>query len=223
MFLPSMRGKGRAWLALLCLFLSPLTFAQATPGPGQADVQLKTNINTMAVQIGQGAPLPPGGCNPGYLWHSSYGGCRIAQTQSETSQCPPGYSGSRVRYRTTYTLQANPADVAVEAWGVWQDSCQAPPPPATVKFEVIKAPDWLHCRWTEFRVRATYPDGTRAAGIELLWDTRGHGALELPVTRTDGNGESSNWVTRFDNMQMSATVSWGVSSIGMSGICVGGT
>ncbi len=122
MFLPSLKGKGRRGLALLCLLLFPLTFAQASPD-NQADVELRTNISTMAVQITQGAPLPPGGCVSGYLWHTTYGGCRRAQTQSEAGQCPAGYTGSRIRYRTAYILQANPGDIAYEGWGAWQDGC----------------------------------------------------------------------------------------------------
>nr|WP_313658793.1 hypothetical protein [Achromobacter ruhlandii] len=219
MILPRPRGKGRPWLALLLLFL--LTATHAAPASNQADVELRTDISTMAVQITQGAPLPPGGCKSGYLWHTTYGGCRIAQTQSESAQCPAGYTGTRVRYRTVYVLQANSADVAYEGWGAWHDSCQALPP-ATVNFEMLKAPDALQCRSSEFRLRVTYPDGSRASGIALKWDAR-TGSVALPVTQTDGNGESSNWVTSFDNMQSVIEVSWGASMVKLLGVCIGGS
>jgi hypothetical protein len=123
MFLPSMRGQGRALLALLFALLVP-TVSQASTAK-QADVQLQTDLNTMVVRVDQGAPLPPGGCVGGYSWHTTYGGCRIAQTQAEYSQCPAGYTGSQVRYRTYYVLQANANDVAYEGWGPWQDGCTA--------------------------------------------------------------------------------------------------
>ncbi|PQZ67601.1 hypothetical protein CQ050_17195 [Achromobacter sp. MYb9] len=123
MFLPSTRGQGRALLALLFALLLP-TVSQASTAK-QADVQLQTDLNTMVVRVDQGAPLPPGGCVGGYAWHTTYGGCRIAQTQAEYSQCPAGYTGSQVRYRTYYVLQANANDVAYEGWGPWQDGCTA--------------------------------------------------------------------------------------------------
>ncbi|WP_417223934.1 hypothetical protein, partial [Achromobacter spanius] len=112
MFLPSTRGKGRALLALLFTLLLP-TVSQASTA-NQADVQLGTELNTMVIRVDQGAPLPPGGCVGGYSWHTTYGGCRIAQTQAEYSQCPAGYTGNQVRYRTYYVLQANANDVAYE-------------------------------------------------------------------------------------------------------------
>ncbi|MFF7060564.1 hypothetical protein ACFY89_28125 [Achromobacter spanius] len=123
MFLPSMRGQGRALLALLFALLVP-TVSQASTAK-QADVQLQTDLNTMVIRVDQGAPLPPGGCVGGYSWHTTYGGCRIAQTQAEYSQCPAGYTGNQVRYRTYYVLQANANDVAYEGWGPWQDGCTA--------------------------------------------------------------------------------------------------
>jgi hypothetical protein len=225
MFLPSTRGKGRQWLALLCLFLFPLTIVQATPASNQAGVELRTNISTMAVQITQGAPLPPGGCNAGYLWHTTYGGCRIAQTQSESAQCPAGYTGSRVRYRNAYILQANPADIAYEAWGAWHDSCQAPPPPATVKMEILKGPDVLHCRFPDYKVRFTYPDGSPASGIDLKWETDPNfdAAVAEPVTRTDSDGVTGNTIVRFASMTAYITVSWGASRFSLIGYCIGGT
>lgn len=227
MFLPAIRGKGRPWLVLLCVFLFPLTVVQAaTDNPAatnnQADVQLKADINTLAVQIGQGAPLPPGGCKPGYLWHTTYGGCRIAQAQSETGLCPSGYTGSRVRYRTAYILQANSADVVYEGWGAWQDRCQALPP-ATVTFQVLRRPGGVDCRFPEFRVRATYPDGSAARGIGLTWSVIGDGALDRYSSNTDGNGEASVYGTVFPNMQLTARVSWQASAIEIYGICIGGT
>ncbi|WP_083036969.1 hypothetical protein [Achromobacter ruhlandii] len=123
MFLPSTRGKGRALLALLFALLLP-TVSQAST-TNQADVQLGTELNTMVIRVDQGAPLPPGGCVGGYSWHTTYGGCRIARTQAEYSQCPAGYTGNQVRYRTYYVLQANANDVAYEGWGPWQDGCTA--------------------------------------------------------------------------------------------------
>jgi len=118
-----MRGQGRALLALLFALLVP-TVSQASTAK-QADVQLQTDLNTMVIRVDQGAPLPPGGCVGGYSWHTTYGGCRIAQTQAEYSQCPAGYTGNQVRYRTYYVLQANANDVAYEGWGPWQDGCTA--------------------------------------------------------------------------------------------------
>lgn len=123
MFLPSTRGKGRALLALLFALLLP-TVSQAST-TNQADVQLGTELNTMVIRVDQGAPLPPGGCVGGYSWHTTYGGCRIARTQAAYSQCPAGYTGNQVRYRTYYVLQANANDVAYEGWGPWQDGCTA--------------------------------------------------------------------------------------------------
>lgn len=78
----------------------------------------------MAVHVDQGAPLPSGGCNPGYAWHTTYGGCRIAQKQSESAQCPSGQTGSRSRDRTAFILQADPANVVYEDWGAWEDECR---------------------------------------------------------------------------------------------------
>lgn len=222
MILPSSKGLGRSLLALLFVFL-PLS-SQATV-VNQADVRLQTNITTMSVQVNQGAPYPPGGCSAGYLWHTSYGGCRIAQSQSEYQQCPAGYTGSRVRYRNAYILQANPADVAYEAWGAWHDSCQAPPPPATVKMEILKGPDVLHCRFPDYKLRFTYPDGSAASGIDLKWETdpQFDAAVEFPVTRTDSDGVTSNTIVRFASMTAYITVSWGASRFSLIGYCIGGT
>ncbi|MBB1597479.1 hypothetical protein [Achromobacter sp. UMC46] len=123
MFLPSMRGRGRPWLALLFALFLPAASQASTAN--QADVQLQTDLNTMVIRVDQGAPLPPGGCVGGYSWHTTYGGCRIAQTQAEFAQCPAGYTGNQVRYRNYYVLQANASDVAYEGWSAWQDGCTA--------------------------------------------------------------------------------------------------
>jgi len=125
---------GARALALVGLALAPLAHAQT-----QADVQLQTDLQHMSVQVNQGAPLPPGGCIAGYSWHTVYGGCRRAETQSETTQCPDGYVGTQVRYRTAYILQANPADVAHEDWGPWQQNCQAPRGAGVVDTVIAKA------------------------------------------------------------------------------------
>ncbi|WLW63624.1 hypothetical protein RA224_09435 [Achromobacter aegrifaciens] len=123
MFLPSTRGKGRAWLALLFTLLLPAA-SQASTG-NHADVQLQTDINTMIVRVDQSAPLPPGGCAPGYSWHTTYGGCRIGLSQMEQAFCPAGFTGYQVRYRNYYVLQANASDVVYEGWSAWQDHCTA--------------------------------------------------------------------------------------------------
>ncbi|AZS77419.1 hypothetical protein LMG2828_00300 [Achromobacter piechaudii] len=123
MFLPPTRGKSGALLALLFALLLPTGGHASTAN--QADVQLQTDLNTMVVRVDQSAPMPPGGCAGGYSWHTTYGGCRVPQTQTEYSQCPAGYTGSQVRYRTYYVLQANASDVAYEGWGPWQDGCTA--------------------------------------------------------------------------------------------------
>ncbi len=117
---------GRRTLALAALLVSTQVAAAADPNAKQADVQLKTDLTHMNIQVSQGAPLPPGGCIAGYAWHTTYGGCRRAESQPEAGACPAGYTGSRTRYRTAYILQANPYDVAYEAWGPWQESCTAP-------------------------------------------------------------------------------------------------
>jgi len=122
---PILKCWGRRALALTALLVSTNAAAAAEPNGKQADVQLKTDLTLMKVQISQGAPLPPGGCISGYAWHTTYGGCRLAQSQSESATCPAGYSGSRTRYRMAYILQANQADVAYEGWGPWQDACVA--------------------------------------------------------------------------------------------------
>lgn len=108
-----------AILATLCM--APVATAAA-----QADVQLQTDLQHLSVQINQGAPLPPGGCTSGHTWHTTYGGCRRTESRAESGQCPAGWSGTRVRYRTAYILQANSQDVAFDAWGPWQDSCTPP-------------------------------------------------------------------------------------------------
>lgn len=121
----SRRRQDRRQLILAGLILFPLSAAQAAaPSANQANVNLETDISTMAVQVGQGAPLPPGGCNPGYAWHTTYGGCRIAQKQSESAQCPNGQAGTRSRDRTAFILQADPANVVYEDWGDWKDECR---------------------------------------------------------------------------------------------------
>ncbi|MDT4816050.1 hypothetical protein FQZ97_490910 [compost metagenome] len=137
MFLPSLRGKGRPWLALLLFLLSPATSHASTAN--QADVQLQTDLSTMVIRVDQGAPLPPGGCVGGYSWHTTYGGCRIAQTQAEYAQCPAGYTGNQVRYRTYYVLQANASDVAYEGWGAWQEGCTAARASGVVDTVIAKA------------------------------------------------------------------------------------
>lgn len=106
--------------------LSVLGLAQVASAAAQADVQLQTDLHHLSVQINQGAPLPPGGCVAGHSWHTTYGGCRRPETRTESSQCQAGWSGTRVRYRTVYVLQANSQDIAYGDWGPWQDSCTPP-------------------------------------------------------------------------------------------------
>ena len=119
------RRPGRRKLVRAVLTLFPFApVLAAAPAANQANVQLRTDLNTMAVQVGQGVPLPPGGCNPGYAWHTTYGGCRIAQKQSESTQCPSGQAGTRSRDRTAFILQADPANVVYEDWGAWKDECR---------------------------------------------------------------------------------------------------
>lgn len=123
---------GRRALALTALLVSTHAAAAADPNSKQADVQLKTDLTLMNVRVTQGAPLPPGGCVSGYAWHTTYGGCRRAQSLSESTACPAGFTGSRTRYRTAHILQANQADVAYGAWGPWQDACIAARLPGVV-------------------------------------------------------------------------------------------
>lgn len=222
------RRLGKRKLALAAFTLFPLAPALATaPATNQADVHLRTDIDTMAVQIGQGAPLPPGGCNPGYTWHTTYGGCRIAQTQSESTQCPVGQIGTRERNRVAYVLQANPGDIAYDGWSDWKEDCRpmAPlPSPAQVAFTVLKRPSGVSCRFTEFKVRANYPDGTAAIGVPLKWTVVWRGALSRYETLTDSRGEASTTATGFDgNMNIRVRVSFGTSSQEIRGICIGGT
>ncbi|MNK98183.1 hypothetical protein D3C87_1185410 [compost metagenome] len=117
---------GKRSLALVALLSSAHAMAATDRADRQADVQLKTDVTLMNIQVSQGAPLPPGGCVGGYSWHTTYGGCRRAESQPDSGTCPPGYTGSRTRYRTAHILQANSYDVAYEAWGPWQESCTAP-------------------------------------------------------------------------------------------------
>ncbi|OZI62100.1 hypothetical protein [Bordetella genomosp. 11] len=126
MKLNALRRCGTLLLALAMLLTSIPTYAADAPTGNQADVQLKTDLTHMAIQVNQGAPLPPGGCVSGYSWHTVYGGCRRAVVQSEAGSCPAGYIGSTTRYRTAYVLQANANDVAYDAWGAWQSSCSRP-------------------------------------------------------------------------------------------------
>ncbi|OZI26051.1 hypothetical protein CAL26_01470 [Bordetella genomosp. 9] len=123
MKLDAFRRWGALLLALAMLFTSIHTDAANAPTGNQADVQLKTDLTHMVIQINQGAPLPPGGCNAEYAWHTVFGGCRRAVVQSEAGPCPAGYIGSSTRYRTAYILQANANDVAYDPWGAWQNTC----------------------------------------------------------------------------------------------------
>ena len=328
------RRPGWRKLALATLTLFPIASAlTAAPATNQADVHLRTDIDTMAVQIGQGAPLPPGGCNPGYTWHTTYGGCRIAQKQSESAQCPAGQTGTRERNRVAYALQANPGDIAYDGWSDWEEDCRPvaptpakacgfdvkkvhvlldytnpwstqpsvflvwdgaivgsadsissgsasimsqwwhdfrkngivignyrysmgnavtvnsadtgifdaddifayyelcrepvavpPRPPPIVTFTVLKRPGGVSCRFTEFKVRANYPDEKAASGVKLKWSVIGRGALRTYDTVTDSRGEASVYATRFDgNMNIKVRVSFGASSQEIRGICIGGT
>lgn len=121
-------------LTMLTVCLAPPAGAQT-----QADVQLQTDLQHLSVQINQGAPLPPGGCTASHTWHTTYGGCRRAESRSEAGQCPAGWGGTRIRYRTAYILQANSQDVAYDAWGPWQDSCTPPRLAGVVDTVIAKA------------------------------------------------------------------------------------
>lgn len=136
MLLPLIWGRARPLLALFTLLLPSL--GQAAAG-GEADVQLRTDLNTMFVRVDQSAPLPPGGCVGGYSWHTTYGGCRRVEVQSETAQCDAGWLGTRTRYRNAYVLQANGNDVVYEGWGAWYDSCYQPRLAGVVDAIVAKA------------------------------------------------------------------------------------
>lgn len=109
-------------LAMLAvsLFAVPLASAQTSPA---ADMQLITDLHHMQVQVNQSAPLPPGGCNSGYTWHTTYGGCRKPQIETETAACAANYTGSRTRSRTGYALQANNSDIRYEQWDKWKENC----------------------------------------------------------------------------------------------------
>ncbi|WP_155808236.1 hypothetical protein [Bordetella petrii] len=133
----SMRD-GRYGLALAGL-ISSITPSFAAPTGNQADVQLQTDLSHMVIRVDQADPLPPGGCTAGHAWHTTYGGCRRQETRSEVAQCAAGWSGSRIRYRTAYVLQANAADVAYGAWGPWQDSCTPPRLAGVVDAVIAKA------------------------------------------------------------------------------------
>lgn len=129
MHTPKRRPGKRKLLALAILIPFPLSPALATaPAGNRANVELRTDLNTMTVQVSQAAPLPPGGCNPGYAWHTTYGGCRIAQKQAESTQCPSGQTGTRSRDRTAFVLQADPNNVVYEDWGAWKDECRVAGP-----------------------------------------------------------------------------------------------
>ena len=117
---------GKQSLALTALLVSTQSFAATDSTPHQANVQIKTDLTHLLISVDQGAPLPPGGCNAGFEWNTTHGGCRRADIQPESAACPTGYTGSRTRYRTAYILQANSNDVAYDAWGAWQENCTAP-------------------------------------------------------------------------------------------------
>ncbi|WP_159069684.1 hypothetical protein [Achromobacter xylosoxidans] len=314
----SRQQQGRPALLLAGLILFPLAAAQAAaPTVNQANVNLETDISTMAIHVGQSAPLPPGGCNAGYAWHTTYGGCRIAQKQSESAQCPGGQTGTRKRERIAYALQADPGNVVYEDWDAWIGECRAsappasgecryepgkteivffrlpggdpvtvvqwqgaivvnsavhtygqipgydatrgllnngwwyrsgaliptqgdsfdttayevcrepsapPPSPVQVTFTVLKRPSGVSCRFTEFKVRANYPDGSIAIGVPLKWTVVWRGALSSYETVTDSRGEASTYATRFDgNMNIRVRVNYGATSQEIRGICIGGT
>lgn len=203
-------------------FLSTLGMVPVANAVAQADVQLQTDLQHLSVQINQSAPLPPGGCVAGHSWHTTYGGCRRAETQTESTQCPTGYTGSQVRYRTAYILQANPNDVAYTSWGAWQSSCQAVAPSQAV-FTILTRPNGVNCRSTEYKVRANYPDGSAAAGVTLNWSVVGIGAINTNTTTTNGRGEASVFGMYFHNQVLKLRVSFGSSSQEIMGICVAGT
>lgn len=196
---PARRRRSRRALLLAGLILSPLSAAQAAAGnANQANVTLRTDLNTMTVQVGQRAPLPPGGCTPGYTWHTTYGGCRIAQKQSESTKCPSGQTGTRSRARTAFILQADPANVVYEGWGAWQNSCQAPRAPSRVILTWVSWPKSgpvpcdAHLEW---KVRATYENGSPAQGLALTWTSYFSSGIEYPgkVITTNANGEASTY------------------------------
>lgn len=107
-------------MLVVSLFAVPLAFAQSSPA---ADMQLVTDLHHMQVQVNQSAPLPPGGCNSGYTWHTTYGGCRKPQIETETAACAANHTGSRTRTRTGYALQANGSDIKYGQWSAWAENC----------------------------------------------------------------------------------------------------
>lgn len=120
----SVRMRAAGALAMLLTLPAP---SMATDN--HADMLLQTDLKQMVIRIEQANPMPPGGCTSSHRWHTTYGGCRRQETRSEAGQCPAGWSGSRVRSRNVYILQANANDVAAEQWGAWVDTCVAPSPP----------------------------------------------------------------------------------------------
>jgi len=132
------KRQGRRRLAIAGVLL-PLASPFASPTSNQADVQLQTDLSHMVIRVDQADPLPPGGCTAGHAWHPIFGGCRRQETRSEVAQCAAGWTGSKVRYRTAYVLQANAADVAYGEWGPWQDSCTPPRRAGVVDTVIAKA------------------------------------------------------------------------------------
>src|SRR5690606_22799455 len=132
------KRQGRRRLALAGVLL-PLASPFASPTTNQADVQLQTDLSHMVIRVDQADPLPPGGCTAGHAWHPTFGGCRRQETRSEVAPCAAGWTGSKVRYRTAYILQANAADVAYGDWGPWQESCSPPRRAGVVDTVIAKA------------------------------------------------------------------------------------
>jgi len=121
-------------LVLTALLIPPPAMAQP-----KADVRLNTELNRMSVRIDQGAPLPPGGCQSGYAWHTTYGGCRRQEAVTESAPCPTGQTGSRTRQRTAYILQADARNIAHGPWEPWRDTCQRPRAQGVMDQVIVRA------------------------------------------------------------------------------------
>jgi len=119
----------RCTLTPLLLCALPTLCCAKSLAPNTGDIDLVSEI-TMHVQIAQ----PGGACASGYVWHTTYGGCRraVAQEEQQRETCGADYTGeqTRVRARTQYILQSSgqAIDGPWHAWSAWDRSaCTAVP------------------------------------------------------------------------------------------------
>lgn len=153
-------------------------------------------------------------------WNDFDSDCTTTQYQSIA--CPSGYNGLQYQSRLVSTRDGYSLDYG--SWNTYSSSCvYTPPPPSQAVFTILARPSGVNCRFTEFKIRANYPDGSIASGITVNWTVLGNGALDTYSTVTNSKGEASAFGIDFHNLQMNVRVSFGISSQDIIGICIGGT